>query len=328
MLFAMCQEQAVYSAWIIQIKEGYEMKSLKSVLFVIMLLSVLLTGCVFNEDVKANEIGVMLVRNEIKEVLGAGIYTNWAWFADLKTASADTLTFSVEDPEVLTSKNQAVGAVITIQGRRRTDEASVRNIFTNWNSLLNNDNLIATVSATAREGLKNSVRAFTLTELLDDRNGLATKITEQLELDASKYSFEIINVTVENISVDPEYMEILNAKAVLSVETEKELERQKLIKQKAENDIMQAQFDVTVLNEQTKVQIAQTEFNLEIAAREGKMIEAINKVYMLNPQAFELEKLKLLKELFGVGTVYFIEKGTDLTTFFNSTGANILPVAP
>lgn len=304
------------------------MNKFRSAMLLVVMLSFLLTGCVFNEDVKANQIGVMLVRNKIDSVLGAGVYTNMGFFSDLKTVSIDTLTFSVEDPEVLTSDNQAVGAVITIQGRRMSDDASIINIVTNWNSLTNDENLVKTVSATAREGLKNSIRGFSLTQLLDDRNGLANRITEQLELDASKYSFEVINVTVENISVDPKYMEVLNTKAILRAETEKELERQKLIKQKAENDILQAQYDVTVLNEQTKVQIAQTEYDLEIAQREGKMIEAVNKVYTLNPQAFQLEQLRLLKELFGTGTVYFIPQGTDLTSFFNSTGTTILPVAP
>jgi len=302
------------------------MKGFRKFLVVMLLASFVLTGCVFNEDVKTNEAGVMLVRNEIIKVLPPGIYTNWARFADLKTVNIDTLTFSVEDPEVLTSDNQAVGIRITIQGRRRNDDASVKNIFTNWNSLTNNDNLVQTVTATAREGIKNSVRDFSLTQLLDDRNGLAMSMTEQLEADAAKYSFEIINVTIENISVDPAYMSVLNEKAIVRVETEKELERQKLIKQKAENDKLQAQNDVAVLVEQTKVQQEQTKLELEIATREGKKIAAQYEVYSKNKEAFELEKLLRLKELFGVGTIYFIPQGTDLTTFFNATGVPILPV--
>jgi len=302
------------------------MKGFRKFLVVMLLASFVLTGCVFNEDVKTNEAGVMLVRNEIIKVLPPGIYTNWAWFADLKTVNIDTLTFSVEDPEVLTSDNQAVGIRITIQGRRRNDDASVKNIFTNWNSLTNNDNLVQTVTATAREGIKNSVRDFSLTQLLDDRNGLAMSMTEQLEADAAKYSFEIINVTIENISVDPAYMSVLNEKAIVRVETEKELERQKLIKQKAENDKLQAQNDVAVLVEQTKVQQEQTKLELEIATREGKKIAAQYEVYSKNKEAFELEKLLRLKDLFGVGTIYFIQQGTDLTTFFNATGLPVIPV--
>jgi len=302
------------------------MKGFRKFLVVMLLASFVLTGCVINEDVKANEVGVMLIRNKIDEILGAGVYSKWMFWSDLKVMSIDTLTFSVEDPEVLTSGNQAVGVKITIQGRRQGDDASVRNIVTNWSSLMSDQNLVNVVTATAREGIKNSVREFTLTELLDDRNGLADKMNEQLEKDTSKYSFEVINVTIENISVDPAYMAILNEKAVINVQTEKELERQKLIKQKADNDKLQAINDVEVLGEQIKVQQEQTKLELEIATREGRKIAAQYEVYSKNKEAFELEKLLRLKELFGVGTIYFIPQGTDLTTFFNATGVPILPV--
>lgn len=303
------------------------MKGFRKFLIVMLLASFALSGCVFRESVQENEVGVLLFKNQVIDVVGAGVITDMRYWADLKVTNIDTLTFSVEDPEVLTSGNQAVGIRITIQGRRRSDAESIRNIYSNWNSIFkNNEALINVVTATAREGIKNSVREFSLTELLDDRNGLALSMTEQLEADAGKYSFEIINVTIENITVDPEYMAVLNQKAVINVETEKELERQKLIKQKADNDKLQAQNDVAVLVEQIKVQQEKTKLELEIATREGKKIAAQYEVYSKNKEAFELEKLLRLKELFGEGTIYFIPQGTDLTTFFNATGVPLLPV--
>lgn len=287
--------------------------------------SVFLTGCYNNTEVEANQVGVKLNSNKITEVVGPGIYSDTDFYGDLVVMDVNTQTFSVEDPEVLASDNQAVGLKITIQARRKRDNESIRNILTNWSSLKDNNVLIETVSSTAREGMKNGVRSFTLSGLLDDRNKLAEAIQTQLEKDSEKYSVEIINVTVENVSVDAGYMKVLNDKALLRVETEKEKQRQELITQKAQNDILQAQQSTLVEKANVEAEEAKTLVQVEIAKREGLKIAAQYQVYTDNPQAFALEQLKRLKEIFGDKTVYFLPVGTDLTTIFGLDGVQVLP---
>lgn len=263
--------------------------------------------------------------NKIVNVVGPGMYSGGA-LAEIKVINVDALTFSVEDPEVLTSDNQAIGLKVTIQARRKSDKDSVMNLMTNWSTLTDDGNFVNTVAATAREGMKNGVRSFTLDKLLDDRNGLANNIKDQLEQDSEKYSAEIINVTIENVAPSAEYMKALNDKALLRVNTEVEVQRQSLINQQAANDILQAEKSKTVLEKQLDVQKAQTAIDVEIAQREGKKVAAAQQVYTDNPQAFELKRLELIQRMFGTGTVYFIPEGTDLTQFFNTTGTNIVPV--
>lgn len=287
----------------------------KKYMFLIVFLAFAMTGCYWNEDVGTNQVAVRTTKNKIVEVVGAGVYSG-GWFDDIKIMDVDTLTFSVEDPEVLTSDNQAVGVKITIQARRKGDEESVKNIFMNWSSLTNNDQLVNVISATAREGLKNGVRNYNLSQLLNDRNGLGNSISEQLSLDSQKYSVEIVNVTVENISPSPEYMGILSEKANLSAQTEKELERQKLIEQQASNDILQAQKVAEVQNAQVLAEQSITAVQVEIAKREGQVTAASQQVYTDNPQAFQLEQLRLLAEIFDGQTIYYLPEGTDLTTIF------------
>lgn len=286
------------------------------VLSVLVVISMFLQACYIGQDVQTNQVAVELEKNRIVRVVNAGVYTSWGFYNEMKVMNVDTLTFGVEDPEVLTRDNQAVGVKITIQARRKSDEESVKNIFENWASTVDDNKLVEVISATAREGLKNGVRNYNLSELLNDRNGLGNSIGEQLSLDASKYSVEIINVTIENVSPSPDYMAILADKANITAETEKELERQKLIEQQASNDILQAQKTAQVKLEQVEAERAITAVEVEIAKREGQVTAASQQVYTDNPQAFMLEQLRLLDAIFDGQTVYYLPEGTDLTTVF------------
>jgi hypothetical protein len=295
-------------------------------LLVVVMVMFSLSSCYIGEQVSTNQVGIQLNENRIQNIVGPGIYNDWGYFADLKVIDVDTLTFSVEDPEVLTSNNQIVGVKLTIQARRKNDSESVKNIVTNWNSLTNNENLVNTISATAREGIKNGVRGFTLTQLLDDRNGLATAISDQLKVDTAKYSADIINVTVENVSVHPDYVNLLNERTLIDGRTDNAKKQQDLIKQEGNNKILQAQTDTNALAEQLKAEKAKTDVEVEIARRSGEVTKQQNQVYVTNPQAFELEKLRLLQAVLSGDTIYWLPVGTDLTTIFNGTGNNLIPM--
>lgn len=291
----------------------------KFVLFPLIILSFLLTGCYFNEEASASQVAVHMDRNQITRIepVPGGVYTDMSYYSDLLVVDVSTLTFSVEDPEVLTKDDQAVGVRLTIQARRKGDEASLKNLITNWNSLVDNQALIDTITATAREGMKNGVRGFTLPELLNDRNNLAEAIVRQLQSDTAKYSVEIINVTVENIAASPEYMTILSQTANLKAQTEQEKQRQTLINQKAANDILQAQKDTEVANAQVSAEEAKTAVQVEIASREGEKIAAANQVYADNPAAYRLRQMELMQGILGDNVIYFIPEGTDLSLFLD-----------
>jgi len=285
------------------------------------------TGCYWNEEVPPNEIAVFLNKGVIQNVADkpGGVWSDNDWWADLQTMKIDAVTFSVEDPEVLTSDNQSVGVKITIQAARKSDEASVENIFTRWSSIRNDENLISTISATAREGMKVGTRGYTLSTLLNDRStGLADDIAKALKDDADKYSVEIINVTVENIAPSAEYMAILSQTANLTAQTEQERRRQELINQQASNDILAQEKRVQVAQAQVLAEQAETDVQVEIAQREGEVTAASNQVYTDNPQAFELERLRLLKDVLG-DKVMFLPSDTILTLLQGAGGVIPLP---
>ncbi len=297
----------------------------KILVLLVLIMSIFLSGCYFNNEVATNQVAVHLEKNKIVEVVGPGVYTDFGFFADQKELDVDTLTFSVEDPEVLTKDNQAVGVKITIQARRKSDDGSVRNFFTNWSSLTNNDVLVGTISATAREGMKNGTREYSLPELLNDRNGLAATISKSLEDDAMKYSVQIVNVTIENIAPSKQYMDILSETANIKAQTDQEVRRQDLINQKAANDILQQQKDVQVANAQVLAEKAKTDVQVEIAERQNKIVEAQNAIYQTNAQAFELERMRLLQKILGDKAVIYYLPSDAMLTLLQNVG-NITPL--
>ena len=65
-----------------------------------------------------------------------------------------------------------------------------------------------------------------------------------------------------------------------------------------------------------------------IASREGKAIAARNEIYLANLPAYELERLRLLKDILGDKAVlYFVPQGTDLTLLLSGAGGpNVVPL--
>lgn len=293
----------------------------------LIVLALVLSACYWQADVHQDEVGVRKDRNAIIDCVGPGVYTDWNFFADMDQVSRSTVTFSVDDPEVATSDNQSVGVRVTIQARRMSNCDSIKNLLSNWPALIADQALVDTVSATAREGMKIGTRAMTLNQLLDDRNGLAGAIRAALEQDAGNYSVEIINVTVENIAPSAEWLAIMQEKANIVAETDREKQRQNLIQQKASNDRYEQEQRESVLKQQLAAEKAQTSVDVEIAKRAGEVTAASQEVYSNNPQAYELKRLEWLAKIFGEKAVfYFLPQGTDLNLLFGQQPGQVVPL--
>lgn len=306
------------------------MKKFVQKAFLLLALSLSMTGCFLNDDVQTDQSGIIVDGGKIIECVGPGVYTRWGLFYDLVEVSNGTVTFEVSDPQVATKDSQLVSVIVTIQARRNADCDSLQNLLTNWPALVDDNNLINTITATTNEAIKVGTRQFDLTQLLNDRVGLSSAIETALESDSSKYSTTIINVTIKDVGLDPKYAEVLQQKALLTAQIEAALREQDLIKQQAANDKLAQEQKTLVLLAQLETEKAQTAVQVEIATRAGKVVEAANNVYLINPAAFELEKLRLLKEVLGdKAVIYFVNENTDLTLLLsNIASGQVVPVAP
>jgi hypothetical protein len=297
-------------------------------LFLFAILALLLCSCHFQTDVRANQVGVYLNRNDIEGCTGPGVYTRWGYWEEMTVVDRNTITFSVGDPEVATQDNQLVGVTITIQARRNADCSSITNLLENWPALRDDQALIDTITATAKEGIKVGTREFTLQELLDDRNGLSGSIKTQLQSDSDKYGVEIVNVTIENVALAVEYAQLMQEKALLTAAIDKAVREQDLILQKASNSRLEQQQNAAIYTEQLAAEQAKTAVDVEIATRAGKVTAAANEVYKLNQQAYELERLRLLAQVFGnKATMWFVDPNVNLTLLLSGQGQVVpLPV--
>ena len=139
-----------------------------------------------------------------------------------------------------------------------------------------------------------------------DHGNFSNRITKQsIKNELNEFRVELKDVGVSDITADEGYVAKLKEKAVNIVAAE--VAAQKTLQ----------------LKEQLKQEQQQTEVEKEIARRDNIVAAERNKVYALNPQAFQLEKLKLWKDIVGEKDKFWLiqlNSGTDLNLFMNSDG--------
>ena len=121
----------------------------------------------FLARVDPQEVGVRFRGGRIVEVVGPGVYNDVALYADLKRVSSEAVSFSVEDPEVITSDRQRVGLRVSGDAFRpgvgRADE--LRRLWPAYQGLyLSDDALRARVNDLALQAMKVCVGERTFNE--------------------------------------------------------------------------------------------------------------------------------------------------------------------
>jgi len=299
-------------------------KFLAVVLVVIAALS--MTACYINEPVASNEVAAQMDGGRITNIVGPGVQSDWGMFAELRQVSCDTLTVDVSDPSVATKETQVVGIKATIQVKRKCDSDSVKQLLTSWVTIAsNNEELSKVVSAVAAQGIKVGARTFTMEELLNDRNKMASTIEQTLNENVA-FPVDIVAVVVNDVSPSDSYLKILQDKADYTAKTSAELQRQALIRQQASNQKLEQEQAAEVSKQQLLAEQAKTNVELEIASREGKKIAAQYDVYQTNRAAYDLRRMELLKGILGdKSTMYFLQPDQLLNLFLGNNNG-IVPV--
>lgn len=298
---------------------------LKLFVFVSVLIS-LLTACVWNEEVKPNQVGIISDAGNITRCVTPGLQNEGGMYTDLQTYTIDPITFDVSNASVATEDTQIVSVKVSVQARRKSDCDSTKKLYTSWASLLVDENLVTSVSAIAAQSIKSGVRGYSLAELLNDRNGLGTSILTELRLQPLAEVVEFITVAVSDVDVDDAYEALLQDKANLTAQIDLEARRQDLIEQQASNSIFEQEQRALAEAARLQAEQATTLVEVEIAAREGQKTAAKYQVYVTNPEAFELERLRLLSNVYNDKTVIIVPENSDLNLFANPLAAATQPV--
>ena len=272
--------------------------------FAVLAVAVLaLSGCYFNKQVESNEVGLRMDDGvSITAVVGPGRYTHMGFYAQMEIVDAAAKTITWEDPDLVTRDKQPIGFQVGVTYARRRDAESAKDMWELYNGEARDDEaLIRQVWNRVPRVAKAITTRYTLDEMLGIGDGGGREVVQAAFFDLlaeelDEIHVDLLDVGINNISPDPEYMDLLKEKANagVAVEVAKEKTRQ--------------------LKEQLNQEKAQTEINLEQARRENLVAQERAKVFTGNERWYKLQYLKELGNVFGENDkVWFLPPGTDLT---------------
>lgn len=175
--------------------------------------------------VNQQEVGVRFRGGRIYEIVGPGVYSDVALFAELKRVSSEAVPFSVEDPEVITQDRQRVGLRVSGDVFRPDFGQSdrLRELWPSYQGLyLSDDALRNRVTDLALQAMKACVgdRTFNDNVIGASRDELGVCIDENLNGLAGNLGLVVRNITVPNIILSPEVQASLDAITKSRLDTE------------------------------------------------------------------------------------------------------------
>ena len=195
------------------------------------------------KQVRSEEVGVRFRKGRIQEVVGPGVYTDIALFADLRTVSSEAVSFSVEDPEVVTKDRQRVGLRVSGDAFRpgiaRAEQ--LRTLWPAYRGLYLSDEALRTrVKDLALQAMKSCVgdRTFNESVIGAARDELRACIDENVNELSGNLGLAIKNVTVPNVLLSEDVQASLDAITKSRLDTE--LAQQDAIKAKEQSAADQA----------------------------------------------------------------------------------------
>ena len=197
----------------------------------------------FLSRVNQQEVGVRFRGGRIYEIVGPGVYSDVALYAELKRVSSEAVSFSVEDPEVITLDRQRVGLRVSGDVFRPNFGQSdiLRELWPSYQGIyLSNDALRTRVNDLALQAMKSCVgdRTFNSNVIGASRDELRVCIDENLNTLATNLGLVVRNVTVPNVILSAEVQSSLDAITKSRLDTE--LAQQDAIKAKEQSAADQA----------------------------------------------------------------------------------------
>jgi len=276
----------------------------------------LISGCYILSGVQSHEIGLLMDNGvKVNNVVGPGRYTHLGFFAAKFNMDCSAKTLTWEDPDLWTKDKQPVRFRITVTYARKRDAQSAKQMWENYNLEAKNDQALSQLVSTRIPRVAKQVTTmFTLDEMLGIAEGLGGREVLQermmnlLAKELNEFSVQLLDVGVNDIGADENYVAQLKEKAVSKVAVEVAAQKTKQ------------------LEEQVKQEKAQTQVSLEIAKRKNLVAAEENRIYTLNPQAYQLERLRLMKDMISdKDKIFFVPQGCDITFFLDSEG-KVVPV--
>jgi len=263
------------------------------VVFLAIALGVLSSHFYILARVDPQEVGVRFRGGRIHEIVGPGVYSDFALYADIKRVSSEAVSFSVTDPEVVTLDRQRIGLVVSGDVFRpnvgRAD--LLRELWPEYRGLyLSDEALRNRVTDLALQAMKSCVgdRTFNNNVIGSARDELRVCINDELDGLAKNLGLITKNVAVPNVILSEEVQASLDAITQSRLDTE--LAAQDAIKAKEQAAADQAREEgavrVTLARQQEEVRQKTTLAELEKERLEAQrsVIEAEKSNNLLSAQ--------------------------------------------
>jgi regulator of protease activity HflC (stomatin/prohibitin superfamily) len=246
------------------------------VIGVALALSVASQHFYFLVRVNQQEVGVRFRSGRIYEIVGPGVYSDVALYAEIKKVSSEGVPFVVEDPEVITLDRQRVGLKVSGDAFRpgigRT--GTLLELWPEYQALFLSDAaLLERIENLTLQAMKSCVgdRTFNDNVIGSARDELRVCIDTELSDLAAGYGLDVKNVAVPNVILSPEVQASLDAITKSRLDTE--LAQQDAIKAKEQAAADQAREEGAI-----RVQLAKQQEEVRqkttLAALEKKRLEA------------------------------------------------------
>lgn len=193
--------------------------------------------------VDQQEVGVRFRGGKLYEIVGPGVYSDVALYAQLKKVSSEAVAFTIEDPEVITSDRQRVGLRVSGDAFRPgfADGEKLRELWPKYQGVYLNDNALSERMTTlASQAMKACVgdRSFNDNVIGASRDELRICIDEHVNALAEELGVVVKNITVPNVILSAEVQASLDAITKSRLDTE--LAQQDAIKAKEQSAADQA----------------------------------------------------------------------------------------
>lgn len=247
----------------------------------------------FLQPVEEQQVGIKFRNNQIQEIVGPGVYSDFGLFVRLETISTEALFFQVEDPEIITADKQRIGLIVT-GDIIRPGIARAELIRANWSTYKNvylSDSAAAQrVENFTRQAMKECVgeRSFDDNIIGTARDELRVCVTEDLQNSAEAIGLRIENLVVPEVVLSPDVQVALDAIVQSRLQTEKAAQDQ--LRAQAEALAEQARQEGEIRVEQSRLQ-EQTKQQTLLAQLEQERLQAQLAVIEAE-RANELERLE------------------------------------
>ena len=251
----------------------------------------------FLQPVEEQEVGIQFRNNQIRNIVGPGVYNDFGLFVRLERVSTEAISFDVLDPEIITADKQRIGLNVTGDiFRPGIGEADIiRANWANYKSVyLRDDAAVERIENFTRQAMKVCVgeRSFDDNIIGTARDDLRVCITDQLQTSADEIGLRIENLVVPEVVLSGDVQTALDAIVQSRLQTEKAAQDQ--LRAEAEALAEQARQEGEIRVEQSRLQ-EQTRQQILLAQLEQERLDA-QLVVIEAERANELARLETLNQ--------------------------------